>query len=99
VTDPSIQSVPGLNADQIETRAHRGRIGVVGIKHADSRIQGIYSCQLIISTSDQQSSQTAIKYIAFDGKDSTHETLKHEPSFPIASNLSLTIQLNLKNFN
>jgi hypothetical protein len=92
VSDPYIQSVAGLNADQIETRAYRGRIGVVGIKDADSRIQGTYSCQLIISTSGQQSSQTAIKYIAFEGNDSKHET-PNSTSLLFFSHFSLILQL------
>jgi hypothetical protein len=55
VSDPSIQSVPGLNTHQIETRAYKGRLGVVGIKHTDSGIQGTYSCHLSINASGQQS--------------------------------------------
>jgi hypothetical protein len=92
MSDPYIQSIPGLNADQIETRAYRGILRAVGIKHADSRIQGTYSCQLFISTRGQQSSQTAINYIAFEGNYSKYET-PNSASFLYFSYLSLTLQL------
>ncbi len=49
MSDPSIQSVPGLKTRQIETRLYKGKLGVVGIKHTDSGIQGSYPCDLKIN--------------------------------------------------
>ncbi len=92
MSDPSIQSVPGLNTHQIETRVYKGRLGVVGIKHTDSGIQGTYSCHLSINASGQQSQQYVSKFIAFEGKDSKHDT-PNSASFVYFSYLSLTLQL------